>query len=470
MPETSRGGPLRRAVLLLSAAFAGLLLGLGVNSSASAQDALGVHGELQNQQDEPIAGVSITVTDAGGTEIATVESAADGKWAVPLEAEGTYVITLDESTLPDGLLVRNGKPQLEVEITTDRTVLFPLDTQLAEGVTPETPDDSPSAGGTESEEPGDESSSPADEAADGEALGEIEDEGGATRAVSLLVSGIHFGLMIALAAVGLSMVFGTTGLTNFAHGDLVTFGGVIALLFNITFGVPVWLAAIAAVALGAAFGWAQDWGLWKPLRRRGTGLVSMMIISIGVAMLIRFATLFFVGGERRRYDQYVGQEPWDFGWLVITPKEVVTGSIALGVCILVGLALIFTRLGKATRAVSDNPALAESTGIDVNKVIRLVWTIGGALAAMSGVFLSISDGVKFDMGQHLLLLVFAAVVLGGLGTAFGAFVGSMLIGVFVQMSTLVVAPELKYVGALAVLIIIMLTRPQGILGRRERIG
>jgi branched-subunit amino acid ABC-type transport system permease component len=266
------------------------------------------------------------------------------------------------------------------------------------------------------------------------------------------------------------MVFGTTGLTNFAHGDLVTFGGVMALLFNITFGVPVWIAAIAAVLLGAAFGWFQDWGLWSRLRKRGTGLVSMMIISIGVALLIRFATLFFVGGERQRYNEYVGQKPWDFGWLVITPKEVVTGSIALVVCIAVGLALVFTRLGKATRAVADNPSLAASTGIDVNQVVRLVWTIGGGLAAMSGVFLSISDGVKFDMGQHLLLMVFAAVVLGGLGTAFGAFVGAMLIGVFVQLSTLVVAPELKYVGALAVLIIIMLTRPQGILGRRERIG
>lgn len=452
---------------MLSAAFAGLLLGLGVNSSAAAQDALGVHGTLENQQDEPVAGVSITVSDLAGTEIATVESAEDGSWAVPLETEGDYLVTLDESTLPDGLLVRNGKPELEVHITSDRTVLFPLDTQLAEGVEPQPDDDATSD--AETGEPGEETSS-ADTAEDGEALGEIEDEGGATQAVSLLFSGLHFGLMIALAAVGLSMVFGTTGLTNFAHGDLVTFGAVMALLFNLTIGLPVWVAAIAAVLLGAAFGWAQDWGLWSRLRRRGTGLVSMMIISIGVALLIRFATLFFVGGERQRYNEYVGQKPWDFGWLVITPKEVLTGSIAAVVCAAVGLALIFTRLGKATRAVADNPSLAESTGIDVNQVVRLVWTIGGALAAMSGVFLGISDGVKFDMGQHLLLLVFASVVLGGLGTAFGAFLGSMIIGVFVQMSTLVVAAELKYVGALAVLIIIMLTRPQGILGRRERIG
>ncbi|WP_205326187.1 branched-chain amino acid ABC transporter permease [Glycomyces sp. YM15] len=438
-----------------------------MNSSAFAQDAFGVRGTLENQQDEPVAGVSITVSDASGTEIATVESAEDGTWAVPLDAGGDYVVTLDESTLPDGLVVRNGRPELEVHISSDRTVLFPLDTQVVGGAGPGG-DEPSTSGGDATGDPDGESSD--DGAENGENLGEIEDEGGATRAASLLVSGLHFGLMIALAAVGLSMVFGTTGLTNFAHGDLVTFGGVMALLFNISLGVPVWVAAIAAVLLGAAFGWVQDWGLWSRLFKRGTGLVSMMIISIGVALLIRFATLFFVGGERQRYDEYVGQKPWDFGWLVIAPKEVATGLIALAVCVAVGLALVFTRLGKATRAVADNPSLAASTGINVTQVVRLVWTIGGALAAMSGVFLSISDGVKFDMGQHLLLMVFAAVVLGGLGTAFGAFVGAMLIGVFVQLSTLVIAPELKYVGALAVLIIIMLTRPQGILGRRERIG
>ncbi|THV43649.1 branched-chain amino acid ABC transporter permease [Glycomyces buryatensis] len=456
--------------MMLSTALVGLIAVLGVSGSAQAQADLGVHGTLENQQDEPIAGAEITVTDASGSEIATATSGEDGTWQVPLEAEGTYTVTLDESTLPDGLLVRNGRPQLEVEVVdSDRTVLFPLDTQLAPGVTPQDPAEDPT--GT-TEEPAEEATpdTEADADAEADAAPELEGEGGATRAVSLLFSGLHFGLMIALAAVGLSMVFGTTGLTNFAHGDLVTFGGVMALLVNVIIGLPVWAAVIGAVVAGALFGWIQDWGLWGPLRRKGTGLITMMIISIGVAMLIRFATLFFVGGERRLYTQYVGQDPWDFGWLVITPKEVYTGLFALAVCIAVGLGLVYTRLGKATRAVADNPSLAESTGIDVNQVIRLVWTIGGALAALSGVFLSINDGVKFDMGQHLLLLVFASVVLGGLGTAFGAFVGSIIIGVFVQMSTLVISPELKYVGALAVLIVIMLTRPQGILGRRERIG
>ncbi|MCH7231149.1 branched-chain amino acid ABC transporter permease [Glycomyces sp. L485] len=458
---------MRRAVMVLSAVLVGLVLGLGVSSTAQAQGETGVKGTLKDQDDNLISEVEITVSDADGNEIATTASAEDGTWSVPLESPGTYLVALDESTLPNGLLVRNGRPQLEVEVrASERTVLFPLDTQLDPNAQPQ---ETEAPGGSDSTGDGEEETTGAVEAED-EIDPEIESAAGPTRAVSLLFSGIHFGLMIALAAVGLSMVFGTTGLTNFSHGDLVTFGGVMALMFNIIVGLPVWAAVIGAVAAGALFGWLQDWGLWSRLRKRGTGLITMMIISIGVALLIRFATLFFVGGERRRYDEYVGQTPWDLGWLVITPKEVYTGLIAALVCSAVGLALVFTRLGKATRAVADNPSLASSTGIDVNRVIRLVWTIGGALAALAGVFLSVNDGVKFDMGQHLLLLVFAAVVLGGLGTAFGAFIGAMLIGIFVQMSTLVIAPELKYVGALAVLIIVMLTRPQGILGRRERIG
>ncbi|HLU28296.1 MAG TPA: branched-chain amino acid ABC transporter permease, partial [Glycomyces sp.] len=384
---------------MVSAVLAGLLLGLGVSSTAHAQaEEVGVKGTLKDHEDNLVSGVEITVSEADGTEIATATSAEDGTWTVLVDAPGTYLVTLDESTLPDGLLVRNGRPQLEVEVRSAvRTVLFPLDTRLDEDARSEE-SESPSGGDTGDEESED---TLAGDEAEEEIDPAIEGTGGATRAISLLFSGIHFGLMIALAAVGLSMVFGTTGLTNFSHGDLVTFGGVMALLVNVTFGLPVWAAAIGAVVAGALFGWLQDWGLWSRLRKRGTGLITMMIISIGVAMLIRFATLFFVGAERRRYDEYVGQEPWDFGWLVIAPKEVYTGLIAALICSVVGAALVFTRLGKATRAVADNPSLAASTGIDVDKVVRLVWTIGGALAALSGVFLSINDGVKFDMGQHL---------------------------------------------------------------------
>ncbi len=129
-----------------------------------------------------------------------------------------------------------------------------------------------------------------------------------------------------------------------------------------------------------------------------------------------------------------------------------------------------TRIGKAMRAVADNRDLAASSGIDVNRVILVVWIMGGALAALGGVLLGLSDQVQWDMGFRLLLLMFAGVTLGGLGTAYGALLGSVIVGVFVQMSTLVIRDDMKYVGGLLLLIVILVIRPQGILGARARIG
>jgi branched-chain amino acid transport system permease protein len=140
------------------------------------------------------------------------------------------------------------------------------------------------------------------------------------------------------------------------------------------------------------------------------------------------------------------------------------------VLLLVALMLQRTKIGKAMRAVADNRDLAASSGIDVNRVILVVWMMGGALAALGGVLLGLSDQVQWDMGFRLLLLMFAGVTLGGLGTAYGALVGSLVVGIFVQLSTLVIPDDMKYVGGLLLLIVVLIVRPQGILGSRARIG
>lgn len=129
-----------------------------------------------------------------------------------------------------------------------------------------------------------------------------------------------------------------------------------------------------------------------------------------------------------------------------------------------------SRIGKATRAVSDNPALASATGIDVERVISVVWTLGAGLAAFAGIYLGLTQDVSWNMGQRLLLVMFAAVTLGGLGTIYGAIVGALVVGMFIQLSTLIIPTEMKTVGALFLMIVILLVRPQGILGRRERVG
>jgi branched-chain amino acid transport system permease protein len=230
-------------------------------------------------------------------------------------------------------------------------------------------------------------------------------------------------------------------------------------------------AAPLAVLLGAGIsGFLQDKYLWKPLRKRGTGLIAMLVISIGFAIFLRYFFLFIFGGDTRQLPQYAGQAGLELGLVNITPKSILTTVI--GVLFISGatLWLLRTRMGKASRAVADNPALASASGIDVQRVIRAVWILGAALASYAGVIITVNQGVSFLMGQDMLLLIFAAVTLGGLGTANGALVGSLIIGLFVQLSTLFIPTELKYVGALIVLILILVIRPQGILGKQERVG
>jgi neutral amino acid transport system permease protein len=151
--------------------------------------------------------------------------------------------------------------------------------------------------------------------------------------------------------------------------------------------------------------------------------------------------------------------------------DMVSFAICIVVIVAFALWLTFSRIGKATRAIADNSPLAAASGIDVDNVVRIVWVIAGTLASLSGILYAyFRPGLKWDMGAQVLLLMFAAVTLGGLGAAFGALVGSIIVGLLVEISTLWIPSDLKYAGALVVLIIILLFRPQGILGRRERIG
>ena len=289
--------------------------------------------------------------------------------------------------------------------------------------------------------------------------------------LSRTVNGLNFGLMLALAAIGLSLVFGTTGLSNFAHGEMVTFGALAALLFSTGFGVSIWLAIPLAVIVSAGFGLAMDAGLWRPLRRKGLGTVQLMIVSIGLSLALRYIYQMLIGGGTEQLPGGVATPLPGLGPIRISITDVISMAVSIIVIAAFAFWLLRTRLGRATRAVSDNPSLAAASGIDVDGVVRVVWIVAAALAGLSGILWAyFRPGIKWDMGTSILLLVFAAVTLGGLGTAFGALIGSLIVGLLVEVSTLWIPSDLKYVGALAVLIIIMLLRPQGILGRRERIG
>jgi branched-subunit amino acid ABC-type transport system permease component len=179
---------------------------------------------------------------------------------------------------------------------------------------------------------------------------------------------------------------------------------------------------------------------------------------------------YVAGADNHNYSQYATVEPWSLGPVDVTPKEFLVFVASVLVLLAVTQALQRTRMGKATRAVADNPALASSSGINVDRVISVVWIGGAALAGLSGFMLGLTQGFDYQVGFKILLLVFAAVTLGGLGTIWGAIIGSVIVGLFIELSTLIIPSELKFAGALAVLIVVLLFRPQGLLGRAERIG
>ncbi len=423
-----RGARRPLALSLLVAALA-MIFAVLVPGVASAEGE-GVTGTLSTSRSGPLEDVQVRVTDADGEEVGQTESDDRGQWQIDVPEAGQYTVTIDAGDFPDGVELGSGGDSRTVTVGPNR--VQPVNFGLSDGTT---------GGG-----------------------------GGGGRVIQLLVDGIRFGLLIAMAAVGLSLIFGTTGLTNFAHGELVTIGAVVAWFLNVNAGMPLIWATLLALVVGAVVGALNDLVIWRPLRRRGTGLVAALVVSIGLSLALRYLIQIVYGGRSRAYQGYQNQRAVDYGLFSLTPRALVSIIISVAVLLLVALMLQRTKIGKAMRAVADNRDLAASSGINVDRVILFVWALGGLLATLGGVLVGLSDGVQWDMGFRLLLLMFAGVTLGGLGTAYGALIGSLVVGIFVQMSTLIIPSDIKYVGGLLLLIVILVIRPQGILGSRVRIG
>lgn len=442
--------------LLLVVSLATILTGFSASGASAADFALRVQVKEQARDEagktdnKPVVGVKITVTDASGTEIGSGLTDDKGVIVIPVPEQADYTVTLDESTLPSGEKLDEKTPAVQTIaadsfITNTKVVTYFTGASQSASIT------------------------------------------GVEKVVQRLVDGIRLGLILAMCSVGLSLIFGTTGLTNFAHSEMVTFGGVTTFLFNVTGlsflgflsfipGVHsdgtfhILLAAPIGIALGGVFGWALNAGVFGRLRRRGIGLVTQMVLTVGLSILLRNFFLSRFEGRTRPFKEFTLQKALEFGPISITPRDLVVSILSLIILIVVALGLRFTRLGKATRAVSDNPDLASATGIDSERVIRLVWIVGGALAAAGGIFRGLDEQVSFEMGGRLLFLMFAGITLGGLGSAFGALVGGFVVGVMVEVASLVVPTELKTTPALLVLILVLLFRPQGILGKAQRVG
>jgi branched-chain amino acid transport system permease protein len=430
------------------------LFAIGPGRAVAAQDeGQAINGQLrvEDESGERLAVEGVLITVDGQGEAITD---AEGLWSVPVEAAGSYTVILDPTTLPDGVSLRDsdrGTLEVLVEEGRDKLALFALSSGAAGSST-----DTNTSGIT------------------------------GRRVAQLTVEGLKQGLYLAMAAIGLSLIFGTTGLVNFAHAELVTWGQLATFFFNyyglaglIGFlaplpgplgdGVNLIFAAVLGMVAGGLLGYLLDRGLFRGMRRDGVSLIAQMVITIGLSILLRYLFLYNFGGNPRFFRDYSTQTALKIWVVEITPKDLLAMGVSIVVLILVGALLQMTRIGKAMRAVADNRDLAESSGIDVQRVISVVWIAGGALAALGGVFFGL-DQIKWDFGFRILLLLFAAVTLGGLGTAYGALVGALVVGLVINLSTLFIDAELKNMVALLVLVLILLFRPQGILGRAERVG
>jgi neutral amino acid transport system permease protein len=299
--------------------------------------------------------------------------------------------------------------------------------------------------------------------------------------VSQLGNGIVLGAVIALTAVGLSLIFGVTGIVNFAHGDLVTLGATIALVFSLPpdtvpggQDISMWIAVPLTVVVGFAVGALLELMLMRPLRSRRVGTVTMLVVTIGLGFIIRYLVFIWIGGKPYTYPVPIEIQGSYFGFIDMTAIEFRLVALTILILAGVGIFLTKTRLGTAMRAISDNEDLAESSGIDSNTIYVATWSLGIALAFAGGILQGIVTNVTWTMGFFLLLLMFAAVIVGGIGNPFGAMVGGFIIGLLIPLSTALPVisdhPDLRFAVALFVMIVVLLVRPQGILGSKERVS
>ena len=284
------------------------------------------------------------------------------------------------------------------------------------------------------------------------------------------VNGLSTGAIYALGAVGLTLVYGILKLVNFAHGDFLTFGAYMAYLVNVTWGGPLVLGIIFAVIATAMLGVALEKGMWGPMRARGAGQLQLLLMAIGLAFVIRYGIQFAFSTELRQFDVN-RSESVNFIGLRVGKVQLLVIIVSFMTLIGTGLMLRYATLGKRMRALSDNLELAETTGINTSRVILWTWIFAAGLAGLAGVFAGAITQLQPELGFEFLLPIFAAVVLGGIGNAFGALTAGVLLGVVIEWATFIpfVDSGAKLAVGFVVLILVLVIRPQGILGQARTV-
>ena len=299
--------------------------------------------------------------------------------------------------------------------------------------------------------------------------------------MSLIVNGVFLGGIIALGAIGLSLIFGILKFANVAHGDYMITGAYVTFFFvdsflpllglegqglgPFTFGYPLLIALPFGAMAGALAAIALDSLIYRRLRQRGANAAVLAMVSLGLAIAIRGLVQIIWGVQVLSYpreSRQVFHLPLD---VRIPPDSIFIAVVAITLVVTVYLLLTRTKLGKAMRATADNPDLALVSGIDTRRVIWATWAIGGGLAAIAGVLLAVSQAQLLPiMGWKFLIPLFAAVILGGIGNPYGALVGAFIIGITSEVSTQWINPSYKPAVAFAIMIVMLLFRPRGLFG------
>lgn len=295
-----------------------------------------------------------------------------------------------------------------------------------------------------------------------------------------LADGIILGSTLALGAIGLTLTYNILNFANFAHGSLLTwgayfawiivvaFGGVQGATFGpLSFGWPLVVALLFTAVMTSILAIIVDWLVFRILRKTNIQ-VSLVIASFGASLLLRNLVVVIFGPEPQYYSENIQIAREIFPGVRVTPDQIFVVCLSIVLVILLHLFMTRTKLGKAMRATADNTSLAQVTGININNIVRWTWIVGASLAAVAGVFFGLTVQILPEMGFNLLLFLFAAAILGGVGSIYGAILGGMVIGIAADLSVLFISPAYKPAVAFTLMILVLLIRPSGILGEKTR--
>lgn len=278
-----------------------------------------------------------------------------------------------------------------------------------------------------------------------------------------ILNGLIIGSTIALAAIGLTLIFGILDFINFAHGEYLTLGAYSAFVLNVTFGLPFIIAALVAIPITVALALSIDKVVFYPLRKRGVGGLALLITSVGLSIVLRNSIEMIWSSEPRRL-AVGGAEAIAVAGVRITVVQIAIILVSLLLMVAVHLLLTRTVLGISMRATASNSALALSSGVNTERVVMWTWIIGAGLTAIAGVLIGLNTVIRPSMGFGLLLVMFAAVILGGIGDPYGAMLGGLAIGMAQEISVAFISASYKPAVAFTIMVVLLLWKPEGLRG------